>query len=110
ENNRGEGAVRVEAPASILLVNATGQPDNFSRALGAGKLRVHVVAPRDLPRDAAGLLAFRAVVLENVPAGQAGPQALSALSRFATDLGGGLLVTGGGASFGVGGYFKSVLD
>ena len=110
ENNRGEGAVRVEAPAAILLVNATGQPDNFSRALAAGKLRVQIVPPRDLPRDAAGLLAFRAVVLENIPAGQAGPQALSALARFATDLGGGLLVTGGGASFGVGGYFKSVLD
>ena len=110
ENNRGEGAVRVEAPASILLVNASGQPDNFSRALAAGKLRVQIVTPSALPREVAGLLAFRAVILENVPAGQAGPQALSALGRFATDLGGGLLVTGGGGSFGVGGYFKSVLD
>ena len=34
----------------------------------------------------------------------------AALARFATDLGGGLLVTGGGGSFGVGGYFKSVLE
>jgi von Willebrand factor type A domain len=110
ENNRGEGAVRVEAPAAILLVNATGQPDNFSRALSAGKLRVQIARPSDLPRDLAGLLVFRAVVVENVPAGQLGPQTLAALGRFATDLGGGLLVTGGGASFGVGGYFKSVLD
>jgi von Willebrand factor type A domain len=110
ENNRGEGAVRVEAPATILLVNASGQPDNLSRALSAGKLRVQTIAPSALPHDLAGLLSFRAVILENVPAGRAGPQALSALSRFATDLGGGLLLTGGGASFGVGGYFKSVLD
>jgi Mg-chelatase subunit ChlD len=110
ENNRGDGAVRVEAPAAILLVNATGAPDNFSRALSAGRLRVQIARASELPHDLAGLLAFRAVVLENVSAGQAGPQALSALQRFATDLGGGLLVTGGGASFGVGGYFKSVLD
>jgi len=110
ENNRGEGAVRVEAPATILLVNATGQPDNFSRALSAGKLHVEITTPSALPRDPAGLLAYRAVILENVPAGRAGAPALAALGRFSTDLGGGLLVTGGAASFGVGGYFKSVLD
>ena len=32
ENNVGDGAVRVEAPATILLVNASGRPDNLSRA------------------------------------------------------------------------------
>jgi Mg-chelatase subunit ChlD len=110
ENNRADGAVRVDAPATILLVNADGGPDNLSRALAAGKLRVRTIAAAALPHDPAGLMAFRAVILENVPAGEAGPEALGALARFATDLGGGLLVTGGMASFGVGGYFKSVLD
>jgi Mg-chelatase subunit ChlD len=110
ENNLGEGAVRVDSPATILLVNAGGGPDNLSRALAAGKLRVKTITPSALPHDPAGLLAFRAVILENVPAGQAGPQALAALARFVNDLGGGLLLTGGGGSFGVGGYFKSVLD
>ncbi len=110
ENNVGDGAVRVDAPAAILLVNATGRPDNFSRALAAGKLRVRTIAASALPQDPAGLMAFRAVVLEDVPAGAAGPQALDALARWVDDLGGGLLVTGGQASFGVGGYFKSVLD
>jgi Mg-chelatase subunit ChlD len=110
ENNRGDGALRVDAPATILLVNASGRPDNLSRALSAGKLRVRTITPSALPHDPAGLLAFRAVILENVPASQAGPQALAALARFVNDLGGGLLLTGGGGSFGVGGYFKSVLD
>jgi Mg-chelatase subunit ChlD len=110
ENNLGDGAVRVEAPATILLVNAGGAPDNLSRALSSGKLRVKTVTPSSLPHDLAGLLAFRAVILENVPAGQVGPQALAGLARFATDLGGGVLLTGGGGSYGVGGYFKSALD
>jgi Mg-chelatase subunit ChlD len=110
ENNLGDGALRVEAPATILLVNASGQPDNFSRALAAGKLRVRTIAAAALPQNPADLLAFRAVILEDVPAGAAGPQALGALVRLVDDLGGGLLVTGGQASFGVGGYFKSVLD
>lgn len=110
ENNTGDGAVRVEAPATILLVNASGGPDNLSRALAAGKLRVKTVAPSGLPRDLAGLVAFRAIILENVPASLVGPQGLDALVHFAIDLGGGLLLTGGGGSFGLGGYFKSSLD
>ena len=110
ENNAGSSAVRVEAPATILLVNASGQPDNLSRALEAGKLNVRTTTPKALPRDAAGLLAFRAIILENVPASAIGLPALTALTRFATELGGGLMLTGGGGSFGVGGYFKSVLD
>ena len=110
ENNRGDGAVRVEAPHTILQVNDTGRPDNLTRALAAGKLRVDTIAPSALPKDPAGLLAWRGVILANVPASRIGPEALESLVRFVTDLGGGLLVTGGGASFGVGGYFKSALD
>ena len=110
ENNRGDGAVRVEAPGTILLVNVAGNPDNLSRAFEAGKMRVRIVTPSALPRHPADLLAFRAVIIENVPADTVGPEALAALARFSTDLGGGLLLTGGGASFGVGGYFRSLLD
>jgi hypothetical protein len=110
ENNVGDGATRVQAPARILLVNPSGQASNFSRALSAGKLHVQTATPAAMPRDPAGLLAYRAVILENVPASQAGPEALAALGRFTSALGGGLLLTGGGASFGVGGYFKSVVD
>ena len=110
ENNVGDGALKVEAPATILLVNATGRPDNLSRALQSGKLRVTTATPKALSGDPASLLAFRAVILENVPASQIEPLALVALTRYAADLGGGLLLTGGTASFGVGGYFKSALD
>jgi uncharacterized membrane protein len=110
ENNRGDGAVRVEAPHTILQVNDTGRPDNLTRALAAGKLRVDTITPSALPKDAAGLLAWRGVILENVAASRIGPERLENLVRFTNDLGGGLLVTGGGASFGIGGYFKSPLD
>ena len=110
QNNIGNGAVRVEAPASILLVNSTGTSDNLSRALAAGGIPVTIVAAANVPRSLADMQAYRAVILENVPTQPLGPPALAALAKFATDLGGGLLVTGGQASFGVGGYFKSELD
>ena len=82
ENNIGEGALRVQAPATMLLVNASGGPDNLSRALSAAKLRVTTITPASMPRDLAGLLAYRAVILENVPAGQLGPPVLDGLAHF----------------------------
>jgi len=91
-------------------VNATGAEDNLSRALGSGKMQVHTVTPAQVPHEIDGLLAYRGVILENVPATSLGAPAMTALTRFTGDLGGGLLVTGGRASFGVGGYFKSELD
>ena len=110
QNNIGNGAVRIEAPASVLLVNSTGAPDNLSRALAAGGIPVTIVPPAKVPQSLADLQAYRAVVLENVPTQPLGPGTLGSIARFATDLGGGVLVTGGPASFGVGGYFKSELD
>jgi hypothetical protein len=72
ENNIGKGALRVETPATILLVNASGSADNLSRALAAGKLRVRTMTPSQLPHDPSGLLGFRAVILENVSAREVG--------------------------------------
>jgi Mg-chelatase subunit ChlD len=110
ENNAGDGAVRVEAPATILLVNDSGTPGNLGRAFAAGGIPVTTVRPSAVPADVADLQAYRAVILENVAARALGPRTLGSLVRFASDLGGGLLLTGGTASFGVGGYFKSELD
>ena len=110
QNNAGDGAVRVQPPPTILLVNATGGPDNLSRAMTAGKLRVVTASPATMPKDLAGFTPYRGVILDNVPATQVGPSTLEALTHYTNDLGGGLLLTGGTASFGVGGYFKSAID
>ena len=113
ENNLGDAAVRVESPATILV----GQRQRRARQLhprargGQAANRHRSSAPTAVPRDLAGFTAYRAVILDNVSADQVGPERTRrSLVHFATDLGGGLLLTGGGASFGVGGYFKSALD
>lgn len=109
-NNRGEGLVRVEAGPRLLVLNNDGQPDNLVRALTAAQLPVDVQAAsaHELTQDS--LDGYRAVIIENVPAGDFGRLKLERLAQFVEDLGGGLLVTGGQRSFGVGGYFQSPLD
>lgn len=109
ENNRGLGAVSVSGARALLVLNDDGAEDPLTRALRAAKLPVRVSTPEAARLDALALTAYRAVILENVAAGRLG-RGLARLNDFVTERGGGLLVTGGRASFGTGGYFKSTLD
>ncbi len=109
ENDVGLGAVRVSGPARVLVLNDDGQEDTLSRALASAGIPVAVARPENAPLDRVSLTAWRAIVLENVAADRLGGQ-LDALRDFVRERGGGLLVTGGKASFGIGGYHRSPLD
>jgi len=109
ENDAAVAAVRVGSPRSILVLNDDGSEGALVRALRAAAIPVVVATPENARLDAVGLVAHRAVILENVAASRIGSR-MRTLAAFVTDLGGGLLITGGKASFGTGGYFKSVLD
>lgn len=110
QNNLGTGVVRVDAGHKLLVLNADGMPDNLVRAFQSGKIDVDVMAAETHPLTLDSLDQYRAVVLENVPASIFGRLKMEHLAQFVEDLGGGLLVTGGQRSFGVGGYFNSPLD
>lgn len=109
ENDRGLAALLVGGARGLLLVNDDGAEDTLARVLRAARIPVHVVAPEAARLDRIALTAYRAVILENVAAGRLGT-GMQSLADFVTERGGGLLVTGGRASFGTGGYFKSVID
>ncbi|MED5374285.1 MAG: VWA domain-containing protein [Myxococcota bacterium] len=110
QNNVGTGAVLAEGRRSILVLNDSGAASTLSQALEQGGLEVHVATPEDHPLSALSLSRYRAVVLENVDAQRLGLEGMSALRSFVELQGGGLLMTGGHASFGVGGYHHSTLE
>jgi len=109
ENNRGLGAVVARGAAAVLVLNHDGSEDTLVRTLRAAQIPVAVAAPERARLDAVGLSAFRAVILENVSASRLG-RGLDELRTFVTNRGGGLLMTGGQASFSVGGYYLSSID
>lgn len=109
ENNSAVAALRVDGARSILVLNDDGGVDTLVHALRAAKIPVKVARPEGTRLDALALTAYRAIVLENVAASRLGSNAKNLVS-FVSDFGGGLFVTGGKASFGTGGYFKSVVD
>ena len=109
ENNRGLGAVMASGAPALLVLNDDGREDTLVRALRQARIPVAVATPEGARLDPIGLSSFRAVILENVAASRLG-RGTESLKRFVLDRGGGLLLTGGQASFGVGGYYLSPLD
>lgn len=110
ENNAAGCAVEIKAPKKVLLVNQRGEPGNLARALTKARIPVTVVTPDRYPDSLSAFVPYRVVILENVPTPQLPAGALTRTGLFVKELGGGLLVTGGQASFGTGGYYLSALD
>lgn len=109
ENDRGLGALWVEGPRGILVLNHDGEADTLTSLLSRSGFRVTVRRPEEAALDPVSLAAYRAIVLENVEAGRLGT-GLQAVADFVRERGGGLWMTGGKASFGVGGYHLSAVD
>lgn len=110
ENDAATTAVGVEGQRPVLIVNSDGADDTLALALRRAAIPVLVTSPEDRRVDRLALAGVRAVILENVAADRMGSKALAALREFVRERGGGLLMTGGRASFGIGGYHRSVLD
>ncbi len=109
-NNVGLGVMRVEGNRPLLVINSDGGSGRLATALQGAGMKVQVVAAANLPtHDPAWLENFRGIVLENVPASDLGAM-LPAIANQVRDLGTGLVMTGGRASFGLGGYYQSRLD
>lgn len=110
QNDHGLGAVRVVAAPRVLLLNENGADDTLAAVLRAANIPVDVRAPEDADLTRVGLTAYRAVIVENVFAERVGYEGMHALADFVVERGGGLWMTGGRASFGIGGYHLSPLD
>ncbi len=110
ENNRARAVVRVTGPFRVLCVTPGGRQDRLTRALATAGIETVVSAAAAAPLHLDALDGFGAVVLEDIPAEDLPVGAMPALERWVRDLGGGVLMTGGAASFGPGGYHRSRLE
>ena len=111
QNNEAAALIQVQGPPRILLVaEAEAEAAPLLSALQATNMIPEVRSPATMPTDLAGLSAYDAVVLVNVPARNLPVSTMAALSASVRDLGQGLLMVGGDQSFGVGGYGRTALE
>jgi Mg-chelatase subunit ChlD len=98
-NNAREMPVMVSGQPRLLLASTRhGSP--LARVLQRKQMTVDVRPPAEIPESPAELLRYQGVVLEDLTAGDVRPAALTALHDYVHDFGGGLVVTGGGSTFG----------
>ncbi len=92
----------------MLLV--TTAKSSFPSLLKGGGLNVKAAVPEDCRWTLEELSKYSGVILENVPADKIGHLGMETLAAWVQQTGAGLMITGGRASYGPGGYFKSPLD
>jgi len=111
ENNLGESLIQVVGPPRVLLVeNTLGEAASLEAALRSTGIGSATVTPDQLPRSAADLAAYQAVVLVNIPASSLGADGMALLQASVRDVGIGLVVIGGADSYGPGGYAGTALE
>jgi Mg-chelatase subunit ChlD len=108
-NNEAVTTAPVRGRPSVLYVEGgvlrePGSAGYLERALEHENIDVEVRGPRGLPSNAKELEKYDLVLVSDVPAHFLNTGQMQALDSYVSDLGGGLIMTGGEDSFGSGGY------
>jgi Mg-chelatase subunit ChlD len=98
-NNFREVGVTVRAPTHVLLIERSGRSP-LAGALERKGITVDRRGPEAFPSTLDQLLTFDDVILEDLVGSDLSAAAFERIERFVHDLGGGLIVAGGEATFG----------
>ncbi|MCC6359488.1 MAG: VWA domain-containing protein [Phycisphaerales bacterium] len=111
DNNGDTGLVFAAGKPRVLIVESTVKAARpLQRALEEEDIRVDVRPPEGMPNSLADLQNYEMLILSNVPATALTNRQMEIARSYVQDLGGGLAMLGGDQSFGLGGYYKTVLE
>lgn len=111
ENNAADAYTLVTGPPQVLVAtDDAARAADLVAALTAARQQVTVVPPTGVPASIATLAGYDAVVLDDVPADALGDATMASLQVYVRDLGKGLVMLGGRASYGAGGYLGTPLE
>lgn len=114
ENNSADGFTMTPGSGSVLIVdgvsNGAGPEGPLAQTLRSQGMDVRIVAPGAVPSDPLTLAGLDLIVLDNVAADDVPEEEQRALVGYVRDVGGGLIMVGGPASFGAGGWRGSELE
>ena len=111
DNNTESGLVSTTGKPRILLIE--GDPKLAQQlvwALQQEEIECDVRPVEGMPESLADLQNYELLVLSNVPATSLSQRQMELARTYVQDLGGGFMMLGGDQSFGLGGYYKTVLE
>jgi Mg-chelatase subunit ChlD len=111
DNNAASGLVFSSGKPRVLLVESDPKlGKHLAWALEQEGILVDIRPPRGMPDTLADLQNYELLMLSNVPATSLTQRQMEVVRTYVQDLGGGLIMLGGDQSFGLGGYYKTVLE
>jgi uncharacterized membrane protein len=111
DNNAETGLVFTAGKPRLLIVES--DPKLIRQlvfALEQEEIQVDVRPPTGMPDNLSDLQNYELLILSNVPATALSQRQMEIARTYVQDLGGGFMMLGGEQSFGLGGYYKSVLE
>ncbi|HEY5791910.1 MAG TPA: VWA domain-containing protein, partial [Chthoniobacterales bacterium] len=97
-------------PRALLIDPEPERLDPLAEVLRGARMEAEVRPPAGFPSEMKDLRGFDLVILSDTSADSLRGEKTAVLRSWVEDFGGGLIVTGGPQSFGVGGYFRTPLE
>ena len=111
DNNSESGLVFTTGKPRILLIESDPKlAQQLVWALQQEEIECDVRPVEGMPESLADLQNYELLVVSNVPATSLSQRQMELARTYVQDLGGGFMMLGGDQSFGLGGYYKTVLE
>ncbi|HTU91677.1 MAG TPA: VWA domain-containing protein [Gemmataceae bacterium] len=111
DNNAASGLVFSSGKPHVLFIESDpklGKP--LAWALEQEGILVDVRPPQGMPDSLADLQNYELLMLSNVPATSLSQRQMEVVQKYVQELGGGFIMLGGDQSFGLGGYYRTVIE
>ncbi|HEY7326259.1 MAG TPA: FixH family protein [Gemmataceae bacterium] len=111
DNNSASGLVFSSGKPHVLFIESDpklGKP--LAWALEQEGILVDVRPPQGMPDSLSDLQNYELLILSNVPATALNQRQMQTVRTYVQDLGGGFIMLGGDQSFGLGGYYRTVIE
>ena len=110
-NDSSLALVDVRGQLRLLLCDSDpAEVRQFAEAMEREGIKLDIRGPGQIPKTLAELGGYDGIILSDLPARALGDAGMTAMKAYVEQLGGGLIMTGGPNSFGLGGYYKSPLE
>ncbi len=111
DNNSGSGLVFASGKPRVLIIESDpGLIRELAYALEDEGIQADIRPPQGMPDTLTDIQNYELVIVSNVPATALSAQQMQVARTYVQELGGGFIMLGGEQSFGLGGYYKSVLE
>jgi Mg-chelatase subunit ChlD len=111
DNNTESGLVFTAGKPRVLIIDSDPKLlRELTLALEQEDIQVDLRPPTGMPETLADLQNYELLILSNVPATSLSQRQMEIARTYVQELGGGFMMLGGDQSFGLGGYYKSVLE